>query len=268
MYAYSQVDGGVDDGSSPANVMEVLRTQGIDTAAHYALKHPLATFDWKHLPSAAERTSAAANKITGWITLYNTFLPPGAAGVNALKQTLASGRPVALAIGVYSRFLSAYGPGALVTSTGNLGGLLGLHEVLVVGYNSRGVQVENSWGTSWGDHGYATLDWGYVSQHTYEAETVAAMSTTSAAGRPVVTALGATSGSRRGGQIVTVTGSGLGSAIVNVGANSVAASSVTPDGRRMTFRVPPAAAVGTQTVRVSTPAGVSVGGPSTFRYTA
>lgn len=268
MYAYSQVDGGQDDGSSPAAVLELLRTQGIDTAAHYALKHPQSSFDWSHLPSAAEHASAAANKITGWVMLYNTFLPPGSTAVTAIKQTLASGRPVAMAIGVYGRFLDASGHGVLVTSTGNLGRLLGFHEVLVVGYNSRGVVIENSWGTSWGDHGYATLDWGYVSQHSYEAETIAAMSTTTAPGRPVVTGLSATSGSRRGGQVVTVTGSGLASAIVSVGASSVPALSVTSDGRHMTFRIPPSFTIGNQTVRVSTPGGVSVGGPSTFRYTA
>ena len=110
MYAYSQVDGGRDDGSSPVDVLEVLRTQGIDTAADYALQHVQSSFDWSHKPSLAERTHAAANKNHRWVTLYNTYYAPGALAVTALKRTLASGRPVALGITVYTRFMNATAP--------------------------------------------------------------------------------------------------------------------------------------------------------------
>ena len=52
MYAYSQVDGGVNGGSSPASVLEVLRTQGVDTAAHYALRHaPERLSTGRHVPA-------------------------------------------------------------------------------------------------------------------------------------------------------------------------------------------------------------------------
>ena len=265
MYVYSQVDGGSDDGTTPAQVLDVLRTQGIDTAAHYAQKHASPTLDWKHLPSAAEHASAAANKITGYVTLYNTYAAPGQAAVTAIKQAVASGRPVALAIAVYQRFMDAAGPNGLVTSTGNLGNLLGYHEVLIVGYNSTGVRIQNSWGTYWGDAGYATLDWNYVAQHSYEAETIAGFSSTTKATRPVVTSVSPSTGSALGGQIVTVTGTGLQSAIVSISANSMTPLTVSADGKRLTFRAP-AGAVGSSALRVSTPNGVSVGGPLIYRY--
>jgi hypothetical protein len=265
MYVYSQVDGGGDQGSTPVDVLEVLRTQGIDTAAHYGQRHARAAFDWAHLPSAAERTAAAANKISGWVSLYNTVGAAGAPAATALKQTLASGRPVALTIGVYQRFLDAAGPHGLVTSTGNLGRLLGYHELLAVGYDSRGVRVQNSWGTSWGERGYAILDWGYVTAHSYEAETVAGFAKTSGTARPVVTAVSATTGSRRGGQTLSVSGSRLTGAVLSVGPRSAAASSVTADGRKATFRVP-AGAPGVAALRLSTPAGIAVTGAQTYRY--
>ena len=265
MYVYSQVNGGKDAGSSPAAVLNVLRTQGIDTAADYAKHHATPTVNWKQQPTAADRTNAANNKITGWITLYNTLGAPGQTAVTDLKQTLASGRPVALSIAVYQRFMDAAGAKPVVSSAGNVGQLLGYHEVLVVGYNSTGIQIQNSWGTYWGAKGYATLDWGYVSKYSFEAETIAGLSTTTGASRPVVKAVSPASGPDYGGQIVTVTGTGLQSPIISVSANSVTPLTVSADGTRMTFRMPPGAA-GTSALRVSTPRGVSVSGPLTFRY--
>ncbi len=258
MYVYSQLTGPGDTGSSPMGVLEVLRTQGIDTAAKYAAGHggtARAPYNWTQRPSAADRTAAAANKITGWVTLYNTFGSPGATAVAKLKQTLASGRPVALTIGVFGRFEMAQGTG-VISSAGSLGPILGLHEVLAVGYDSRGVRIENSWGTYWGNAGYGILDWNYIAKYSYEAETAAGFATTTGPSRPTVTAVAPATGSVRGGQTVTVTGTNLANSIVSVGAQSVVAASVTPDHKRLTFRAP-AAGPGLDAVRVSTPLGVS-----------
>jgi hypothetical protein len=258
MYAYSQLTGPSDTGSSPIGVLEVLRTQGIDPAAKYAPGHggaARAPYDWTHRPSAAEKSAAAANKITGWVTLYNTFGSPGATAVAKVKQTLASGRPVAITIGIFSRFELAQGAG-VISSAGNLGPLLGLHEVLAVGYDSRGVRIENSWGTYWGNAGYGILDWNYIAKYSYEAETAAGFAATTGLNRPTVTAVGPSSGPVRGGQTVTITGTNLANGIVSIGGQSVVAASVTSDHKRLTFRAP-AAAAGLDAVRVSTPAGVS-----------
>ncbi len=265
MYAYSQVNGGVDNGTSPAAVLEVLRTQGIDTAAHYAQKHPNSHYDWRHRPSAAERARAAANRIAGWVTLYNTYRAPGSVAITAVKRTLASGRPVALSIAVYNRFMYAYGAPSVVSSRGNLGQLLGYHEVLAVGYDRRGVRIQNSWGTSWGNRGYAILDWNYIAQHTYEAETIAGLSSTTGASRPAVTSVTPGAGSIRGGQLVTVTGARLNSALLTLGTRTFAPAAVASNGRYLTFRVP-AGLPGAFALRISTPGGVNAGTRS-FRYT-
>ncbi len=265
MYVYSQVDGGRDGGTSPAAVLNVLRTQGIDTAADYAKHHATPTVNWKQQPTVAEKTAAANNKITGWVTLYNTLGAPGQTAVTNLKQALASGRPVALAIAVYQRFMDVAGPSSVVSSTGSPGQLLGYHEVLAVGYNSTGVQIQNSWGTYWGNKGYATLDWGYVSKYSFEAETIAGLSTTTNTTRPVVKTVSPASGPDTGGQIVTITGSRLQSPIISISGNSVTPLTVSSDGTRLTFRTPPGIA-GTSALRVSTPLGVSVTGPLTYRY--
>jgi hypothetical protein len=260
MYVYSQVNGGRDAGSSPVDVLEVVRTQGIDTAAHYAQKHTRSTLDWRHQPSAAERAGAAANKITGWVTLYNTYRAPGSLAVTALKRTLASGRPVALGITVYSGFMNAYGPGSVVSSSGRLGAPLGYHEVLALGYDSRGVRIENSWGTGWGDRGYAILDWNYIAQHSFEAETIGGLATTSGVNRPVITTVSAPV---RGAQAVTVTGTKFKSAMITLGTKTFSPAAVSGDGRRLTFQVPVGTAA-SATLRVSTPGGISAA--RTYRF--
>ena len=258
MYAYSQLTTPRDTGASPASVLELLRTQGIDTTVKYGPGHGgsyWSYFDWRHRPTIVEKAAAAPNRITGWVTLYNTFGSPGATAVAKLKQTLASGRPVALTIGVFDRFEWATGSG-VISSAGNLGPMRGLHEVLAVGYDSRGVKIMNSWGTSWGNAGYGILDWNYVSRYSYEAETAAGFVTTTAANRPTIAALAPATGSVRGGQTVTVTGTNLANAIVSIGAQSVVPATVTADHKHLTFRTPVGAA-GLAGVRVSTPLGAS-----------
>jgi hypothetical protein len=266
MYAYSQLTTPYDTGASPASVLELLRTQGIDTAAKYATGHGgpyWSYFDWRHRPSASEKSAAPANRITGWMTLYNTFGSPGATAVAKLKQNHASGRPVALTIGVFGRFEWASGS-AVISSAGNLGPMLGLHEVLAVGYDSRGVRIMNSWGPYWGNAGYAILDWNYISKYSYEAETAAGFVTTTAANRPTITAMTPAAGSVRGGQTVTITGTNLANAIVSIGSQSVVPSAVSADHKHLTFRTPIAAA-GLAGVRVSTPLGASTQAP-VYKY--
>jgi hypothetical protein len=258
MYAYSQLTTPRDTGASPASVLELLRTQGIDTTVKYGPGHGGAYwsyFDWTHRPTVVEKSAAVTNKITGWVTLYNTFGAPGATAVAKLKQTLAGGRPVALTIGVFNRFEWASGSG-VISSAGNLGPMLGLHEVLAVGYDSRGVKIMNSWGTGWGNAGYGILDWNYVSHYSYEAETAAGFVTTAATGRPTITAMAPAKGSIYGGQTVTISGTNLANAIVSIGAQSVAAATVTADHKHLTFRTP-TGSVGVAGVRVSTPLGAS-----------
>ena len=49
--------------------------------------------------------------------------------------------------------------GGKYTITGRRGQSLGGHAVLIVGYDDRGVWIENSWGTDWGDGGFALVRW-------------------------------------------------------------------------------------------------------------
>jgi len=82
-----------------------------------------------------------------------------------LKGALAAGFPVVFGFTVYSSF-----EGAAVARTGVLNlprhneQVVGGHAVLLVGYDddSQRFLVRNSWGDSWGQQGYFTMPYAYV----------------------------------------------------------------------------------------------------------
>ncbi len=82
-----------------------------------------------------------------------------------LRGVLASGFTVNFGFSVYDSFESAEvaGSGIVPMPTKNER-LLGGHAVLIVGYDdTRKVYiVRNSWGTTWGDHGYFYMPYAYV----------------------------------------------------------------------------------------------------------
>jgi C1A family cysteine protease len=86
-----------------------------------------------------------------------------------LKHALARDRPVVFGISVYASFESAE-----VAATGTVpmpkkGEVcLGGHAVLAVGYDDRtkSVLCRNSWGADWGNGGYFTLPYAYVSSRS------------------------------------------------------------------------------------------------------
>jgi C1A family cysteine protease len=88
--------------------------------------------------------------------------------LNDMKTCLAAGFPFVFGFSVYSSFESQQ-----VANTGIVPmpktneQLLGGHAVCAVGYNDKDktILVKNSWGTSWGQKGYFTLPYDYISNN-------------------------------------------------------------------------------------------------------
>ncbi len=102
---------------------------------------------------------------------------------------MTAGAPVALAVPVSSNF--DY-PSAVNGYVVTLGGVdpstfRGNHEVLAVGYDATGVRIQNSWGTQWGDAGYATLGWDFVNRYALEATTMSGITLPAFAPTPTPT---------------------------------------------------------------------------------
>jgi C1A family cysteine protease len=85
--------------------------------------------------------------------------------LSQLKGCLASGFPIVIGFTVYTSFMSQQ-----VAKTGEVPmpspteQVEGGHAVLVVGYDDATARfrLRNSWGTSWGKHGYFTMPYAYL----------------------------------------------------------------------------------------------------------
>jgi hypothetical protein len=104
------------------------------------------------------------------IASYNDVSNGGGTSLQTwIENSLAAGNPVAVMIPVYPEFRNVSGPGWLVTpplpgetSSGN-------HALFGSKYDSNGLWIENSWGTGYGNNGYAELSWSFINQYAFEA---------------------------------------------------------------------------------------------------
>jgi len=176
MYVYSQIQAQThrnDEGANPSEAYNITRTQGVDTEADYRQ----GSFNWRTLPTAAQRANAAYAKTGGFADLYanNGYSgsPFGANAKAAVETAVSQGRPVALSMAVLEPFfgLSPQHPWLLAGSSPGAtdADVYGYHEVLIVGYDARGIKIQNSWGTGWGAGGFGYIEWGYLAR-TYNSD--------------------------------------------------------------------------------------------------
>jgi hypothetical protein len=84
----------------------------------------------------------------------------GSEAVRNVKALLSLRQPLVVVFIVDPSFETPDEDGRLSLPTEE-GGILGLHAVLVVGYDETGWIVRNSHGEGWGAGGYATMPYGY-----------------------------------------------------------------------------------------------------------
>ncbi|MEU1623862.1 C1 family peptidase [Streptomyces sp. NPDC020096] len=166
MYTFAQiVKGNGDWGSSAEANFQIASSQGIDSKSHYWQGN----FDYTTQPTASEIHNAAKWKLSGYTPLHN-----GSQIKADVQAALAKGEPVAIGIPVYNSFfyLNAQQAASYTYSPASGEQYAGGHEMTIVGYNSKGVRVENSWGTGWGDHGFINLSWDFLAHQVWEANAV------------------------------------------------------------------------------------------------
>ena len=169
MYVYSQAHStepdGSDGGASPTDVLNLLKEQGVDTRADYGHTDT----DWLSQPTAAQRANAAHWKVKDF---HQIFKRVGSEDPTAtIKAQLDAGKPVAIRMTARAGIHHYYMDGKAIyndTTGTNIGG----HSVLALGYDSTGLLIQNSWGTSWGINGFARLSWAVVAKDIQEANTI------------------------------------------------------------------------------------------------
>ncbi|WP_405135604.1 C1 family peptidase [Nocardia sp. NBC_01388] len=151
MFIYSQIAKGHDYGTSASVALPMEWREGNDTKSDYWQ----GDFDYTTQPDAKEFANAAHYKLSGAKDLFSGDK------VANIKMAIAAGLPVPIGFDARESFMnlnsgnSRYSP-----APGEA--VLGGHEVTIVGYDANGVTLENSWGPGWGDNGFFTAPWSFI----------------------------------------------------------------------------------------------------------
>jgi C1A family cysteine protease len=156
IYYNERVMEGTVNEDSGAMIRDGIKSVSKEGGPHEKL-WPYVIAKFKTKPSAAAYKDALAHRAVLYQRLTQT--------VDQLKGCLAAGYPFVFGFSVYESFESQ-----AVAKTGKVPmpkpkeKLLGGHAVLAVGYDdsSKRFEVQNSWGTGWGDKGYFTIPYDYL----------------------------------------------------------------------------------------------------------
>ena len=205
MYLYSQIHatGSADGGGAlTSTAWNVISTQGIAEKAVYTQ----GDFDFRTMPTQAQIANASGHRMAPAAYLFRGP-NQGGPGIAALQASLASGNPVEIGIPVYTAFTALNAGKSLMTQAMATGPVLGGHALVAVGYNPTGLVVENSWGSTWGAGGYATLGWDFVGKSIAEASVTTGFASVPVL--PAVTGLSVTSAPATGGGPMVISGNAL-----------------------------------------------------------
>ncbi|WP_254068419.1 C1 family peptidase [Streptomyces sp. TM32] len=169
MFIYSQIAQGNDQGTWASVALPMEQKQGIDTKDDYWQ----GDFDYTTQPDDNERANAAHYTLSGWTQLPTS----GSKAKAAIQDAISQGMPVPIGFTVHKSFMdmdaetaSSY---SYLPGKSNSDPVEGGHEVTIVGYNDKGVKIENSWGGNWGDGGFFTVPWSFFD--TGDVDEVSAM---------------------------------------------------------------------------------------------
>ncbi|MCE4370910.1 C1 family peptidase [Xanthomonas hortorum] len=141
-----------DAGSQLRTGIKALAHQGVCAEALW----PYDITQFAKRPPPKAYTQAERHRITDYMRL-NTL--------GDMQSCLADGYPFVFGFSVYESFESEeVAKTGIVDRPGSHEKMLGGHAVLAVGYDdaSQRLIVRNSWGTAWGQKGYFTLPYAYV----------------------------------------------------------------------------------------------------------
>ena len=141
-YIYNLRQNTSTSGMYPRNAMALLRTKGCCLESVFP-------YGSTQVPAENIQEHAKTFKIASYARCMT---------LDSVKIALAIHGPCLLCVPVYHHGKNMWKP----KKRGDR--VIGYHAMTLVGYNSSGFLVRNSWGTKWGDKGYTHfpyVDWGY-----------------------------------------------------------------------------------------------------------
>lgn len=122
--------------------------------------------DFATQPTSAQRTNAARFPIASPNLLFSGA---GLADTTrVIKAAIAAGSPVLVNVPVYANFQAANATNFVVGPPSTNETPSGIHALFAPRYDEQGLWVENSWGTGWGNRGWAVLTWDFVARYALE----------------------------------------------------------------------------------------------------
>lgn len=174
MYTYTQLVNGQNVGTDPIDTLNIARSQGVDSEDDYWQ----GDYDYWDQPTQAEQDNASYWRLSGYTSLHTGY------GMKTdIQNALSNGEPVIVSIPYFDSFGKltsaqatgySYYPSSADQAKYRSEGYPS-HEVTIVGYTSQGVTIENSWGTNWGDGGFATLPWSFITNLALDANALGAL---------------------------------------------------------------------------------------------
>lgn len=171
-YVYNQINGGVDGGSQVFDAFDLITVQGDIRLIDFANG---VTSNWTLQPTNTQKLAAAKWRMKTPAQIFANFDGSGfgETGQYRLKEQLASGKPVVIAMRVRPGFFAlGNNPSPTATDNDTTGEIKGYHALLALGYDANGLIIQNSWGTNWGNNGRGRLSWDVVRSDVYQAYTV------------------------------------------------------------------------------------------------
>lgn len=149
-YTYNQITKGHCTCTSIVDNLYLLKTQGACSLAAM----PYDPSECSKQPDSMQKNTAAMHTIAGWQKLDLHKL-------DQVKRALSEKKPIIIAIGVDAGFHSIAAP--FIWKTTTAGAAVTQHAMVVTGYDdtNRAFRIMNSWGTTWGDNGFAWIDYDF-----------------------------------------------------------------------------------------------------------
>ncbi|MCF7928970.1 MAG: hypothetical protein K9L68_08665 [Spirochaetales bacterium] len=154
-YVYNQINGGRDQGASLIDAVDLVVQKGCSTLESMPYTENYRTTPDRYAHAEAKRFKADS---------YRSVDPSQTA---AVKRLLAEGHCVIIGMDIYQNFMN-YRGGTYNRASGSY---LGGHAMTVLGYDDsrNAFRLINSWGSRWGDGGYAWVDYGLFGRLTKTA---------------------------------------------------------------------------------------------------
>ena len=165
-YVYNQTKANpnCNSGSNIANALEILKTQGVLSWQAF----PYSDSQCSNLPTEEEKEMADVNKIEDYfiVGIPDTNTDPNYTLINLIKTLVSEGNPIIISLDISNinfTYLDTIDNDFVARTYSNTPIDTCGHAVLIVGYNDElnAFKFVNSWGTTWGNEGYAWLDYNF-----------------------------------------------------------------------------------------------------------